>query len=75
MSVKSKDKDVSIPPHTHCRVCGRSIPLQKDYCSNECRLKEMKHIQRAKRMQRITTLLFLALFGIFILMMYLTKPS
>ncbi|MEM1524505.1 MAG: DUF2116 family Zn-ribbon domain-containing protein [Nitrososphaerales archaeon] len=75
MSTKPKDKDVWIPPHTHCRVCGRSIPLQKEYCSNECKLKEMKSLQRARRMQRITTLLFIILFAVFLIIMNLFRPS
>ncbi|MCP8310224.1 MAG: DUF2116 family Zn-ribbon domain-containing protein [Candidatus Methylarchaceae archaeon HK01B] len=50
MSTKGKSR---IPPHTHCRVCGRSIPLNKEHCSNECREKELDIQKRNKRMNRI----------------------
>ncbi|GAB4327651.1 MAG: hypothetical protein Kow0069_34640 [Promethearchaeota archaeon] len=25
-----------IPPHKHCSVCGRAIPLDREFCSQEC---------------------------------------
>ncbi|MHA1733666.1 MAG: DUF2116 family Zn-ribbon domain-containing protein [Promethearchaeota archaeon] len=25
-----------IPPHKHCSVCGKSIPLDREFCSQEC---------------------------------------
>ncbi|MEM1994997.1 MAG: DUF2116 family Zn-ribbon domain-containing protein [Nitrososphaerales archaeon] len=61
-----------IPPHTHCKVCGKAIPVGKSYCSNECRASEVKSQQRAKRLSRIYTLFFIALMIIIILMTALT---
>ncbi|MFN3621910.1 MAG: DUF2116 family Zn-ribbon domain-containing protein [Nitrososphaerales archaeon] len=61
-----------IPPHTHCKVCGKAIPVGKNYCSNECRESEVKSQQRAKRLSRIYTLFFIALMIIIIVMTALT---
>lgn len=43
---------VKITPHTHCKVCGKSVPLKKEFCSVECRIKEEKTQRRTKRMSR-----------------------
>ncbi|MGQ9718770.1 MAG: DUF2116 family Zn-ribbon domain-containing protein [Nitrososphaerales archaeon] len=50
--MSSKEKSF-IPPHTHCRVCGKSIPLGKELCSNECREKESKAQRKSKRTGRL----------------------
>jgi predicted nucleic acid-binding Zn ribbon protein len=71
MSAKER---VVIPLHTHCRVCGKSIPWGKDYCSNECREKEMKAQRRAKRMSRLYLLFFVVVF-ILLMVVYLLSPS
>ena len=52
-----------IPPHTHCKVCGRPIPLGKVYCSKECMEKDMKQQKRAKRMMQIYIISISALFA------------
>lgn len=57
-----------IPPHTHCKVCGKAIPVGKNYCSNECRESDVKSQQRAKRLSRIYTLFFVALMIILLIM-------
>jgi predicted nucleic acid-binding Zn ribbon protein len=64
----------SIPPHTHCKVCGKAIPMGKIYCSNECREIEIKNEQRAKRFTRIYTIFFIALL-IFIVLMTVLAPK
>lgn len=42
-----------VPPHTHCRVCGRPVPLNRSYCSRECMEKDHKQQRRAKRMLQL----------------------
>lgn len=48
-----------IIPHQHCKVCGKSVPLGKDFCSNECREKNAKTQKRTKTMGRIYTVILL----------------
>ncbi len=54
MSLSEKRKKakeaVLIPPHTHCKVCGRAIPEGQIYCSKECRDKDLNRSKRDKRM-------------------------
>jgi len=68
MSAKERG---TIPLHAHCKVCGKSIPWGKDYCSNECREKEFRAQKRAKRMNRFFILFFVLLI---ILMLFLSLP-
>ena len=42
-----------VAPHTHCKVCGRPIPLNRLYCSRECMEKDSKQQRRAKRMLQL----------------------
>jgi predicted nucleic acid-binding Zn ribbon protein len=58
-----------IQPHTHCRVCSRSIPLNKIYCSKECEEKEMNQQKKSKRSSRIFTVMFII---IIVIMMVFT---
>jgi len=66
--VEMSQQKTQIPPHTHCKVCGKAIPVGKTYCSNECRESEIKSQQRAKRLSRIYTIFFVALLIIIIIM-------
>ncbi|MCP8316943.1 MAG: DUF2116 family Zn-ribbon domain-containing protein [archaeon] len=65
-------KEKAIPLHAHCKVCGKSIPWGKDYCSNECKEKELKAQKRSKRMSRFYLLFFVMLI---ILMIILSLAS
>lgn len=54
MSLSEKKKKVkesaTIPPHTHCKVCGKAIPEGQIYCSKECRDKDLNQQKKDKRM-------------------------
>jgi predicted nucleic acid-binding Zn ribbon protein len=44
----------TIPPHSHCIICMKSIPITETLCSDECKQK-YKSMLKKKRL----TLLFL----------------
>lgn len=44
----------TIPPHSHCMICMKSIPASETLCSDECKQK-YKTMLKKKRL----TLLFL----------------
>ena len=71
----SQDKGVRIPPHTHCRICGKAIPVNKEYCSNECREKEIKIQKRNRRMNLLFMIILMALFLFMILTLPLSRPT
>jgi len=37
-----------IPPHVHCHVCWKAIPVGETLCSDECRQK-YKKIMKTKK--------------------------
>lgn len=58
----SKLQETRIPPHQHCKVCGKAVPLGKDYCSNECREKSEKTRRKTKTLGRVYTVILLSIF-------------
>lgn len=67
---RKEREDFNVPPHTHCKVCGRPIPLGQVYCSRECAEKD-------RREQRRSTIAFAAYMGavavVFIVLMLVTS--
>ena len=39
----------TVPSHKHCPVCGRPIPLNRDFCSRICEEKWKERKKREKR--------------------------
>lgn len=62
-----------IPPHQHCKICGKAIPLGKGLCSNECREKSEKTQRRTKTIGRIYTVTLLII--MVALMLFTLLPS
>ncbi len=69
---KKERESFDVPPHTHCKVCGRPIPLGQVYCSRECAEKD-------RQSQRRSTMLFAAYMGavavLFIVLMLITAHA
>jgi predicted nucleic acid-binding Zn ribbon protein len=40
----------SIPPHAHCQMCGKSIPVTETLCSEECRQRYQTILRKRKLM-------------------------
>ncbi|MDP7982360.1 MAG: DUF2116 family Zn-ribbon domain-containing protein [Conexivisphaera sp.] len=66
---RKEKEDFNVPLHTHCKVCGKPIPLGQVYCSKECAEKD-------RRSQRRSTTMFAVYMGVvavvFIVLMLLT---
>jgi len=50
---EKQNKSRTIPPHTHCKICGAAIPVGKTFCSNACMQKSIEMDKRMKRTQLI----------------------
>lgn len=40
----------SIPPHAHCQICGKAIPVLETFCSEECKQKYDSMMKKRKLM-------------------------
>ncbi|MBS3749472.1 MAG: DUF2116 family Zn-ribbon domain-containing protein [Candidatus Thermoplasmatota archaeon] len=40
----------SIPPHSHCQICGKAIPVSETFCSEECKEKYNNMMKKRKLM-------------------------
>jgi len=61
----------NIPSHKHCTICGKSIPVDKEFCSPECEEQYRAIMKKRKRsnyiMMGMMVLLFLIIFLPFLL--------
>ena len=35
--------------HKHCQICGKAVPIEEDFCSEECKEK-MEQMVKKKRL-------------------------
>lgn len=40
----------SIPPHSHCQICGKATPVSETFCSEDCKIKYQSIIKKRKFM-------------------------
>jgi len=70
---RKKVKDFYIPPHSHCKVCGKAIPEGQIYCSKECRDKDLKAQKREKNMMWAFYGVFMGLLVVLLFASYFLK--
>lgn len=70
---RKRAKDLYIPPHSHCKVCGKAIPEGQIYCSKECRDKDLKAQSREKKMMWVFYGVFMGLLVVLLLASYIFK--
>ncbi len=62
---------MSVPQHKHCLVCGKSMELDGDFCSEKC-----KHAVAArKKSQTRTTWIMMIIIGIVLVFFWVIMPS
>jgi len=64
-----------IPPHSHCKVCGKAIPEGKIYCSRACREKDEAEQRKAKRMMIVYFVLLFSMVVFFIIISYISSTT
>ena len=55
-----------IPPHKHCKECGKAIPIDATFCSSQCETQHRMKLRR-RRNQLYTYYLMMILLLIVIL--------
>ncbi|HEC80887.1 MAG TPA: DUF2116 family Zn-ribbon domain-containing protein [Thermoplasmatales archaeon] len=61
----------NISQHKHCPVCGKAIPLEETFCSEECKQKYQQILKRRKYLLFLMyIMLFIALIMVFVLRIF-----
>ena len=53
--------------HTHCQICGKTIPMSETLCSDECKQKYQGMIKKRKILMYIMYALIFVILIMFIL--------
>jgi len=61
-------KDKRPIPHKHCAICGKVIPEDSLFCSNQCEEVQARRDKRYKTMSRIYYIFFAVILFIFLLL-------
>jgi len=65
---KFKIEEAPIPKHKHCMICGVSIPIDKEFCSEKCEEQYNKMVKKRKYSLWIMMLIFPAMLLILLLL-------
>ncbi|MHA1293123.1 MAG: DUF2116 family Zn-ribbon domain-containing protein [Promethearchaeota archaeon] len=62
-------------PHVHCNICGKAIPPDRRFCSQNCRDKYLSYELKQKKRGRIQLICLFAMMGIMFLMLFMIPPG
>lgn len=62
-------QNLSVVPHKHCVVCGKTVGPEESYCSTECEEEMIK----SRKKQRNFSLAMMALFFVLLFLMFLVS--
>jgi len=60
-----------IAQHRHCQMCGKAIPLEEIFCSEECKTNYEKLIKKRRKLILVMYVVLLVMFIAFLLIGYL----
>ena len=66
-----KEKKLRIVDHRHCKICGKAIPPNQEFCSENCRSISERMEARQKRMRNLLIIMYVAVFLIIFIMLAL----
>jgi len=66
-----KEKKLRIVDHRHCRICGKAIPPNQEFCSENCRSISERMEARQRRMRNLLIIMYVAVFLIIFVMLAL----
>jgi predicted nucleic acid-binding Zn ribbon protein len=52
-----------VAQHTHCQICGKTIPISETLCSDECKQKYQSMIKKRKILIYIMYALIFVIIG------------
>ena len=60
---RKKAVKLKIVDHRHCMTCGKAIPPDKEFCSEECRKKYERVRMREERVKKILWIMYAVMIG------------
>jgi len=70
-----KRERARIIDHRHCRICGKAIPPDQEFCSEDCRRAHEGFQRRQRRMRNIFLLVYILIFVILLLLLAYHRPT
>ena len=58
-------------PHSHCPICGKAMPSDKQFCSQACRDNYMTSQRKQKRKGRYQMIFLFGIMGVMILFLFI----
>ena len=68
---RKKAVKLKIVDHRHCMTCGRAIPPDKKFCSDECRRRYEEARMRERRMRKMLWIIYAVMIGALLVMIML----
>ncbi len=72
MSARMQPKRAKVPEHKHCPVCGRSMPVDAEFCSDACRTMNEERLRRERRARTVTLVIYAIMMAV--LLLFLLGP-
>jgi len=60
---RKKAVKLKIVDHRHCMTCGKAIPPDKEFCSEECRKKYERVRMKEERVKKILWIMYAVMIG------------
>ena len=60
---RKKAVKLKIVDHRHCITCGKAIPPDKEFCSEECRKKYERVRMKEERVKKILWIMYAVMIG------------
>ena len=53
MKELSESRKGFVPPHSHCQLCGKSVSVNRPFCSKKCAEEVYQHEKKNQQSSRI----------------------
>jgi len=60
---RKKAVKLKIVDHRHCLTCGKAIPPDKEFCSEECRKKYERVRMKEERVKKMLWIMYAVMIG------------
>jgi predicted nucleic acid-binding Zn ribbon protein len=62
-------------PHKHCPICGKAMPPDRKFCSQECRDNYLQDQKKQKKKGRYQIVFLVAMMAVMFVFMFLFSGS